>query len=260
MKLKVATTFREILDGWRLVYKQYLKSALINVNPFAVFTYPQYISRNAAVILGKEGDKNVCSISAVLDSSDGLPLDACFREELDNLREQNKKLIEIGLLSNISEKASPFYLIELLSSIARFGVYSNCHDYVIGVHPRRAKFFKQSFGFNQIGEAKPYAKLLEAKVVLLYADGQHFETMAQKASHAVYHEDSTLEFDHRYQFARMASMRPFVIFDDILSFFRGVWRTYYPGANKQNHRAIISIISVNEGRGVNMTLTEAGTA
>jgi hypothetical protein len=136
MILKVASTFREILDGWRLVYQQYLKSALIEVNPFSVFTYPQYISKNSAVILGKVGNTNVCSVSAVLDSKKGLPLDVYFHDELDGLRKENKKLVEIGLLANKSEKASPFYIIELLSSIARFGVYSNFHNYVIGVHPR----------------------------------------------------------------------------------------------------------------------------
>src|SRR5690349_4952329 len=111
MKLKVATTFLEIIEGWQLVYQQYVKSALIESNPFSIFTYPEYISRDSAVILGKSGGKSVCSVSAVLDNNHRLPLDTYFHKELDELRLKNKKLIEIGLLANQSEHATPFYII-----------------------------------------------------------------------------------------------------------------------------------------------------
>lgn len=227
MKLIVAKTFAEIIEGWRLVYQQYVKSALIQKNPFSVFTFPEYISRNSAVILGKEGDKSVCSVSAVLDSNLGLPLDAYFHKELDALRNKGKKLIEIGLLANLSEKASPFYIIELLSSIARFGVYSNFHDYVIGVHPRRAKFFKQLFGLNQVGASKIYHKLHEAEVILLHADGNNFETLSRKAMHSIYFDETDLKFENRFRFFSWASLKPFVVAGHIISFLERLWKRVF---------------------------------
>jgi hypothetical protein len=218
-----------------LVYQQYVKSALIEANPFSVFTYPEYISRNSAVILGKLGDKSVCSVSAVLDTKHRLPLDACFHEELDSLRRENKKLIEIGLLANQSKTATPFYIFELLSSIARFGVYSNFHDYVIGVHPRRANFFKHFFGFNQVGEKKVYHTLHDADVVLLHADGQKFETLAQKASHAIYFEETDLKFEERFRFIRMASLLPYKAVIYFVSFFLKLRQQFFPLKNKGEH-------------------------
>jgi len=238
MKLKVASKLSEIIEGWRLVYEQYLKWALIDANPFSVFTYPEYLSRNSAVILGKEGDKNVCSVSAVLDSKHGLPLDAYFHHELERMRKENKKLIEIGLLANQSEKASPFYIIELLSSIARFGVYSDFHDYVIGVHPRRAKFFKHFFGFNQVGVPKKYYKLHDAEVILLHAGGQEFETLAQKASHAIYFEETDLKFDNRFRFIRLASMLPYKTITVIFSFFKKLWNKFFPLKKKSEKQLV----------------------
>ncbi len=154
MNLKVATTLDEIIEGWRLVYHQYVAALLIDVNPFSIFTFPEYVSRNAALILGKLNDISICTISAVLDSRKGLPLDAYFKKELDELRNQKKKLIEIGLLASARDSVNPSQTIELLSSVARFGVHSNYHDYVIGVHPRRAEFLKRVFGFHVISEAK----------------------------------------------------------------------------------------------------------
>ena len=167
MKLKVAKSLDEIIEGWRLVYHQYVAAMLIEVNPFSIFTFPEYISRNVAVILGETDEKSTCTISAVLDSKQGLPLDNYFKKELDVLRSEKKKLIEIGLLASTSESemGNPFQTIELLSSVARFGAFSNYHDYVIGVHPRRAEFFKKIFGFNSIGESKVYHRLRKAEVI-----------------------------------------------------------------------------------------------
>ncbi len=207
MNLKVATTLDEIIESWRLVYHQYVATMLIDVNPFSIFTFPEYVSRNAAVILGKQNDKSICTISAVLDSKRGLPLDAYFKKELDELRGQKKKLIEIGLLASARDVINPAQTIEMLSSIARFGVHSSYHDYVIGVHPRRAEFLKKVFGFHAISEAKVYHRLKKAEVILLYADGQHFETLSRRASHDIYYQPTDLNFEKRFQFGKLDSLR-----------------------------------------------------
>ena len=204
MKLQVARTLKGIIESWRLVYHQYVASSLIEVNPFGIFTFPQYLQRNSAVILGKSNDETICSVSAVLDDGIGLPLDAYFKNELDQLRSEKRKLVEIGLLACARETASPFYTIELLTSIAKFGVYSNHHDYVVGVHPRRANFFKKLFGFEAVSNTKVYHKLQQAEVVLLHADGQHFESQSKEATKIVYFEDKELDFENRYQFNKLA--------------------------------------------------------
>jgi hypothetical protein len=221
-----------------------VKSSLIKANPFSVFTLPEYIGQNSAVILGKVGNKSVCSASAVLDHHHRLPLDAYFHQELERLRMENKKLIEIGLLANQREKASPFYIIELLSSIACFGVYSNFHDYVIGVHPRRAKFFKHFFGFHQVGAAKKYEKLNGADVILLHANGQEFETMAQKASHAIYFQETDLAFENRFRFIRLASLLPYKAVIYVASFFINLWHRIFPLENRFENQMDKRVISL----------------
>lgn len=229
MKLKVATSLDEIIESWRIVYHQYVDASLIDVNPFSIFTFPEYISRNVAVILGKSGENGKCTISAVLDSRKGLPLDAYFKNELNQLRKEGKKLIEIGLLASSSEKsAGHLQTIKLLSSVARFGVYSNHHDYVIGVHPRRAEFFKKVFGFHRIGESKAYHRLKKADVVLLYADGQHFETLARKASHDVYYAPTELKFEKRFKFSKLALLQSSEAGDYFVSFVKKLKEQFVP--------------------------------
>ncbi len=233
MNLKVATTLDEIIEGWRLVYHQYVAALLIDVNPFSIFTFPEYVSRNAALILGKLNDISICTISAVLDSRKGLPLDAYFKKELDELRNQKKKLIEIGLLASARDGVNPSQTIELLSSVARFGVHSNYHDYVIGVHPRRAEFLKKVFGFHAISEARVYHRLRKAEVILLHADGQHFETLSRKASHDVYYQPTDLDFEHRFQFGALKTLRSLAAGDYFISFLRKLRKQFLPPSTTQ---------------------------
>jgi hypothetical protein len=228
MKLKVACSLDEVVEGWRLVYHQYVASALIEMNPFSVFTFPEYVSRNAAILLGKENNKNVCSVSAVLDSDTGLPLDAYFGDEIGALRKKNKKLIEIGLLASVKKFTHFTHMVELLSSVARFGVFSDFHDYVIGVHPRRKAFFKEVYDFTQIGEAKIYHKLRRAEVALLYADAKHFETRAKKAWKDIYDSQRDLRFDERFVFEKADDLKGHEASDYFISFIRKMKRKFLP--------------------------------
>ena len=136
--------------------------------------------------------------------------------------------MEIGLLASIRDAINPAQTIEMLSSVARFGVHSNCHHYVIGVHPRRAGFFKKVFGFTEIGETKVYHRLRKAEVVLLYADGQHFETLSRKASHDVYYQPSELDFEHRFQFGKFTSLQAHVAGDYFVSFIKKLKKQFLP--------------------------------
>ena len=228
MELKVASSLDEVVEGWRLVYHQYVASALIEMNPFSVFTFPEYVSRNAAIILGKENDCNVCSVSGVLDSETGLPLDAYFANEIGDLRKKKKKLIEIGLLASKKKYTHFSYMVNLLSAIARFGIYSGYHDYVIGVHPRRISFFKEVYDFTQIGETRVYHRLQKAEVALLYADAKHFETNAKQAWRDIHERQSDLNFNDRYILENPDDLRGHESSDYFMSFFRKMKKKILP--------------------------------
>jgi hypothetical protein len=239
MVLKVASSLKDIIESWRLVYHQYVAASLIEVNPFAIFTFPQYLQRNSAVILGRLNHETICSASAVLDSGLALPLDAYFPNELEILRKENRKLIEVGLFACSKESASPFYTMELLTSIAKFGVYSGHHDYVIGVHPKRTRFFKKLFGFEAISNTKIYHKLQKADVVLLHADGQHFETQAKEAMQIIYFEERDLNFANRFQFTKMA-YKAYKTGDYFFSFLKKFNKKFIPPATSPQYDYALS--------------------
>ena len=201
MNYKVATTLSTVMEAWCLVYKQYLASSLIQPNEVSIFTFPQYIGNSTAVILGQKMGKTLSTISAVLDSDRGIPLDRYFGSALNPLRRQGKKLIEIGLLADVRKEQNNYSnLVELMSAVARFGVYSNHHDYVIGVHPRRAHFFSKVFGFKPLSSTASYSTLNSAPVVLLHANGKDIETSILQTTQEIYNTKAGLDFENRYLF------------------------------------------------------------
>jgi len=223
MNYKVASSLSEVLEAWCVVYRQYLAASLIGPNEFSIFTFPEYLSNNTAVILGKKMGHTVCTVSAVLDSDRGLPLDNYYRPELDQLRKENKKLIEIGLLADARKSGSFSNIVDLMGGIARFGVFSSHHDYVIGVHPRRINFFKQTFGFEPIGEVKDYSKLRTAPVVLLHACGKELETASLEVNTQIYSDPKDFNFMERYKFNPHNFISPFEFSTSVESFIKKVW-------------------------------------
>jgi hypothetical protein len=224
MNYKVASSLGDVLDAWCVVYKQYLAASLIAPNEFSVFTFPEYISNNTAVIVGRKMNHTVCTVSAVLDSEAGLPLDNYYKDSLDELRSSGKKLIEIGLLADMRQSNNINHIIELMAAIARFGVHADHHDYVIGVHPRRVNFYSSMFGFQKFGEIKNYSKLKTAPVILLHANGKELETSKLVINSQIYNDPKDFDFDSRYKFnpQNFISRKEFTL--SVENFIRGIWK------------------------------------
>jgi hypothetical protein len=225
MKYKVASTISEVLDAWCLVYNQYLKASLISPNRMSVFTFPEYISNNAAVILGKKMGYTVCTVSALLDSERGLPLDNYYKEELDRLRAQGHRLVEIGLLADSRKSTNVQDIIALMQCTGRFGVFSDHHHFVIGVNPRRINFFRETFGFHLVGDRKDYDKLQAAPVVLMCTHTRNIETFALKAIAPLYDNSRELDFANRYKFSPDAFVSPAEFKDTLDVFIRKIWNS-----------------------------------
>ncbi len=219
MKYNIASTLDEIFEAWCIVYKQYLKNNLITPNPFSLFTFPEYISSNSAVVVGKKMNVPVCTVSAVLDSEKGLPLDRYYQRELDKLRGEGKNLVEIGLLADQRKSTNANDITDLMAAIAKFGVYSDHYHYVIGVNPRRINFFKSLFNFEKFGTVKDYSNLKSAPVILLYANAQDLNTISLKANSAIFDTDPDLKFYERYKF----NSQNFIFGNKLETFLQNIW-------------------------------------
>jgi hypothetical protein len=168
----VARTLGEVLEAWGVVYQAYRRDGLIDENPYGIHTTPHAVNTTSAVVFGCIGPVPVGTISAYADGPDGLPLDTVYNAELQALRAQGRKLVEVGLFADRREHMSRSSegLFELMRFGFNFGLYRQADDIVIGVHPRHAPFYMRFVGFEQIGQVRRYPTVKDRAVVLLRLD------------------------------------------------------------------------------------------
>jgi len=171
----VATNIQQVTEAWRLVYQSYVKSHLINPNPHSIHTAMPAVGLDTAVIFGRKNSAMVTTLSAFIDRcqpDSRLPLDRVYAAQLDKLRSQNCQLMEVGLFADRRGKLtrSVEALYELMRYVFHFGCQHQVTDIVIGVHPHHKRFYKRSFGFEELGPTLNYPAVNNHAVQLLRGD------------------------------------------------------------------------------------------
>ena len=191
---RTANSLTEVLAAWRLVYRVYKSTGLIEPNPFELHVPTEAIGPYTAVFHSMNGNEVESTFTAIEDGPDGLPLDSVYKEELDELRSQGRRPIECGLFAHRSQIADdeslggvPLYQLnpvatehnirrvkDSLYQFMRLGLYfglNRCStDWVFGVHPRHARFYTRAFGLIPIGPEKQYPTVNHKPVVMLHGD------------------------------------------------------------------------------------------
>ncbi len=163
LEFDVARTLDEVIDCWRVTYAAYLRQGLIEPNPFGLHTTPEALAANVAFALGRKNGTVVTTATAMIDGPAGLPLDSVFPDELDTLRREHRRLMEIGLMASVLP-IQPFGTLRLA---AHFGLHRDCTDFLCGMHPRRAKLYRRLFGMSPLGSVRMYPLATEQPVCLM---------------------------------------------------------------------------------------------
>lgn len=181
--VNVARTLTDALDAWRLVYDVYHDHGLIDANEHQLHTHAQIVQNDSAVFVHRIGSSLQATLTAVCDGPGGLPLEQVYPREIEALRRRTGRLMEVGLLADRGRK-SLTALVKRVARCRRLQPYvelmrhafsfsqrdDGLADYVVGVHPRHARFYIGAFGFEEIGPARTYPSLRNRPVTLLHAD------------------------------------------------------------------------------------------
>ncbi len=172
LEFSVARSLGDVVSAWELVYQSYRRRDLVEVNPFGIHTTTQAVGPQTIVVRGCIEDVTVCTVSAILDRGQGLPLDAVYRANLDELRSRGHRLMEIGLFADRREQLTRSLdaLFQMMRYIFWIGLGTG-HDFaVIGVNPRHVAFYTKYFDFDLFGQETVYPTVRNHPVVPLYLD------------------------------------------------------------------------------------------
>jgi hypothetical protein len=165
----VARTLEDVLEAWQLVYIAYRRAELIDSNPYELHTMQQAVGPQTMVVTGCLGPLSVSTLSVYIDHPGGLPLDSVYKDELANLRQEGRRIMEVGLFGDRRDhlNRSAEGLFELMRFAYFYGVYNNVDDVVIGIHPDHAAFYKRFFAFEQFGDRRDYPTVKNNPVIPL---------------------------------------------------------------------------------------------
>lgn len=122
---------------------------------------------NRITLYAETGGVTVGTMSLCLDDPKlGLPADENFRDELDALRAQGRRLCEPSRLAidkDVSKRV--FAALIHISYIYAHNIHGYS-DYVIEVNPRHVMFYKRMLGFRDFGGERPCSRVGAPAVLL----------------------------------------------------------------------------------------------
>lgn len=165
----LALTDRDRLAAARLVHDCYVDKGYRDASAAA----PALPARARALLFVARGaGRVVATVTLLLDSPAGLPVDALYPRELRALRGRRRRLAEVSALA-VSEawRRQPAVLRALMQTL---GVYARqlagVEDLCITVHPRHADFYERRLAFERFGAERPCAAVNGAPAIGLRLD------------------------------------------------------------------------------------------
>lgn len=160
-------TIEDLKACYSIVYRGYVARRYCLPNETAMhYHYHAFLPQSRAFTL-KEKGKMLGTISIIVDSPCGLPMDTLFSRELDHLRGNGRKLAEVSLLAmapgdktkkifsltNFDKQVRLFRLFKIMYEYSRN--VAGVTDLIIGVHPKHETLYKYLM-FKAMGSVKSY--------------------------------------------------------------------------------------------------------
>lgn len=166
--IKISENFEEYEGAFRIVYDVYREIGYIKNDHHSKMSYSIYsMLPTTCVFIFKEHLEIISTLSQYLDSDVfGLPMDSLYKEEIDVLRNQGRKIAEIGALATANSSRWNNLSMFLGKAYLHYAKLTGVNDILIMVNPKHVSFYKAVFMFKDFGPEKHYP-VVDAPAVAL---------------------------------------------------------------------------------------------
>jgi hypothetical protein len=166
--IKIAETRDELEQAFSLVYREYQRLGYTKEpNGSMIYLSIYHILPETAVFIFKSYLTVISTLTQIFDSTIfGLPMDSLYQEELDALRNGNRKLAELSALATPRETRWRNLFMHLCRAMFCYAMYENVNDLCIMVNPKHVEFYKRIFLFEDLGPEKYYPNVGAPAVAL----------------------------------------------------------------------------------------------
>lgn len=167
----IASKLWEREAAFRLLYRAYVAADLSTPNRFSMRVTKYHLLPDSPLFVARLNDNIESTVTMVLDSKEGLPIDAVYPEQMEILRRFNVKCAEMCCLADRRNNLSKG--IESVIGMTRLALHYAIKEEVacllLLAHPRHAKFYKRAMGFKAIDKVRscPYVRGFPAEPLML---------------------------------------------------------------------------------------------
>jgi len=200
LRVRLATTRRERLDAYELVYRAYVAKGYVDPHPGGIVYHSCFsLPATATIIASTPQDTAIGTLTMVGDNPSGLQVDRTFPEEVDALRLRGRRFCEVTCL--VVEPCRPFrptaVFFEMTKFMLHYALRWDYDDFLLAVHPRHYAFYWHHYRAYLEGGCRPYETANKKLAVLCRIDLQHLYRNMSEEMRGHYFGDVPLSWRFR---------------------------------------------------------------
>ena len=209
---KIADSRDELREAFHLLYQEYLQAGYVKPREDRLLRTAHHLQPETIVLTAKSGRSVLSTATIVFDSTTaGLPMDALYGSEINTLRRQDRKVVEVCSLASNRHAFTLGGIHNFTRLLFLSCFFLKVDDVCVMVNPKHVPLYKRLCDLELFGEERHYDKV-DAPAVALRTD-------IRKARQQVARSCSMREFGARLE-AHFLSER-IGLCDGILDILRG---------------------------------------
>ena len=159
--LKFAETKEELEQTFRLVYDVYSKKGFVPCVKENGMLYNIYsLLPDTTHVIAKSYQNVISNLTMMFDHKVfGLPMDELYKGELDDLRSNGRKIVELSALATPREHRWKNIFHYLVQVVYWYALYSDVDDICISINPRHVRYYMYLFPFEKFGSERYYPRV-----------------------------------------------------------------------------------------------------
>ena len=158
--LKFAETKDELEQSFQLVYNVYKAKGFASYNENGMIYNIHSLLPSTTHVIAKSYKSVISNLTEMFDNKYfGLPIDQLYKEEMDVLRNEERKIVELTSLATPREHRWKNIFQYLVQIVYWYALYSEVDDICISINPKHVRFYKYLFPFEEFGPKRHYERV-----------------------------------------------------------------------------------------------------
>lgn len=159
LNVRPAASREELEQAFRLVYSGYVQREYIDEDPSGIRLSVFNAFPTTVTFVSSLGGSVIATVSLVVDTDVGLPMDEIYHEEVQELRSAGRKLAEVTMLADRRRqlrRTLPMLLLLMKRVFDYATLVAEADDLCITINPRHETYYERYLLFKHLGGLKTY--------------------------------------------------------------------------------------------------------